>query len=137
MKKIKVAVIGLGRIGWGFHLPQIAGHGGFHLISAADTSEERLLEAKEKYSITGYTDYIEMYEKEKPDLVVIASPTLFHREQAIEAMEHGIDVFLDKPMAMDLKEADDIINTMERTGRKLMVYQPHRVTAEFTALQDI
>ena len=137
MKRINTAVIGLGRIGWGFHLPQIAQHSGFNLTAAADTSEECLLEAKEKYSVTGYTNYVEMYEKEKPDLVVIASPTLFHREQAAAAMERGIDVFLDKPMAVNLKEADEIIKVMDRTGRKLMVYQPHRVTAEFTTLQDI
>lgn len=137
MKIIKTALIGLGRIGWDYHLPEIMRHSGFNIVSVADTSEERLQEARERYCVSGYADYLEMYEKEELDLVVIASPTLFHLEHAVNAMERGIDVFLDKPMASDLCEADDIINVMRKTGRKLMVYQPLRMAAEFILLQDI
>jgi len=103
----------------------------------ADTSKERLQEAEGAYSIPGYTDYLQMYEKEKPDLSVIASPTPFHLEHAVQAMERGIDVFLDKPIAVDLKETDEIIKVMKKTGRKLMVYQPLRMAPEFMLLQDI
>ena len=137
MKKIRTAVIGLGRIGWWYHIPQITEHEGFELIAVTDRMEERLAEAKEKYGAACYTDHVKMYESERPDLVVVASPTPFHCEHAIQAMEHGIDVFLDKPMAMSLKEADEIIAVKERTGRKLMIYQPHRVTAQQITLESI
>ena len=137
MMIINTALIGLGRIGWDYHLPEIKRHCGFNLVAAADTSDERLCEVKEAYSVQGYANYLDMYEKEKPDLVVIASPTHFHLEHAVQAMERGIDVFLDKPMAVDLHEADEMINVMEKTGRKLMVYQSLRMTSEFIILQDI
>jgi len=137
MKKIKTALIGLGRIGWDYHLPEITRHNGFCPIAVADTSKERLAEAMEAYSIPGYIDYLQMYEKEKPDLSVIASPTPFHLEHAVQAMERGIDVFLDKPIAVDLSETDELIKVMKKTGRKLMVYQPLRMAPEFMLLQEI
>ena len=137
MKILNTALIGLGRIGWDYHLPEIMRHSGFNLIAVADTSEERLREVEETYSIQGYASYLDMYEYAKPELVVIASPTHFHFEHAVQAMERGIDVFLDKPMAVDLNEADEIIELMEKTGRKLMVYQPMRMKPEFRILQEI
>ena len=137
MKTLNTALIGLGRIGWDYHLPEIIRHSGFNLVAAADTSEERLREVRETYSVQGYASYLDMYEKENPDLVVIASPTHLHLEHAVQAMERGIDVFLDKPMAAGLHEADEMIKVMRKTGRKLMVYQSLRVTPEFTLLQEI
>ena len=111
---VKRDLIGLGRIGWGYHLAEIVRHPGFNLVAATDASEERVNEIKEKHSVAGYTNYLEMYEKENPDLVVIASPTNFHCEQALQAMERGIDVFVDKPIAVDLHETDKMIETMKK-----------------------
>jgi len=75
--------------------------------------------------------------EEALDLVVIASPTHLHADQAIAVMERGIDVFCDKPIAPDVAETDRMIEKMRRTGRKLMVFQPHRATAEVAAARHI
>jgi predicted dehydrogenase len=53
------------------------------------------------------------------------------------AFERGIDVFCDKPMAPTLGQVDAMIAAMEKHGRKLMVYQPHRARAEVVALREI
>jgi predicted dehydrogenase len=137
MRVLKTAVVGLGRIGWSYHCKQIAAHEGFELTAVADRSPERLAEAEQTYGAVAYTDFDAMLEKEALDLVVIASPTIFHREQAIRAMERGLDVFLEKPMAGDLEEADAIVRAMNKNGRKVMVYQPHRTTPEFLAAKHI
>lgn len=134
MKKIKTAFAGLGRIGWQFHLPTAAAHEGFEPVAACDALPERLEEARAKYGVAGYSDFRQMIYEVKPELAVVATPTPFHTEHAIYAMENGCDVFLDKPMARDLAEAKTIADARGRTGRKLMVYQPHRVTAETQAL---
>ncbi len=127
---MKTALIGLGRVGWGFHLPELTKRGGFSPVVVVDTSVDRLAEAKQTYGVDGYTDYREMLQKEKPELVVIASPTLLHKQHAIEALHAGANVFLDKPMAVNLGEAREIADCAAACGRKLMIYQPHRVTAE-------
>jgi len=137
MKKLRTAVIGLGRIGWQFHMPNLKKHNGFELVAAADPLQERLDEAKDVFGARGYTNYKTMLENEKLDLVVIASPTPFHLEQATTVMECGIDVFLEKPMAQSLEEADTMIEVMDKCKRKLMVYQPRRMDADIQSLINI
>lgn len=137
MKKLRVAVSGLGRIGWKFHLPAIAGHEGFELAAVSDPMSERIEEAIKQYGVKGYTKYSDLLENEKIDLMVVASPTIFHVEQSIAAFEHGMDVFLEKPMAPSLEEADLIIEGMKKHGRKLMIYQPERATSVSQALKSL
>lgn len=138
MKILKTAVVGLGRIGWNFHIPAIVSHGQqFSLVAVVDVSQERLAEAREKYGVPGYADIGEMIRAEKPDLVVICSPTHLHREHACAAMEMGVDVFLDKPMAQDYETALEIARYARETGRKLMVYQPHRAKPVVNQLRKI
>jgi predicted dehydrogenase len=127
MKTFNTAVIGLGRIGYLVHIPLINEHEGFELE-----------EAFAKYNVPGYTDLDAMLDNEEAlDLVVIGSPTHLHADQAIAAMEHGVDVFCDKPVAPDVVQTDRMIEAMRRTGRKLMVFQPHRATAEVAAARHV
>ncbi len=135
---LKTAVIGLGRIGWSFHLPQVAKHEGFALSAVVDPLPERLNEAQERFHPEAcYRSCEELYREQKPDLVVIASPTAFHKEQVLQAFEHGCDVFCDKPLTLTLEDADILIEAMQRMGRRLMVYQPHRTGSEARSLQAI
>ncbi|MBU4201022.1 MAG: Gfo/Idh/MocA family oxidoreductase [Verrucomicrobia bacterium] len=137
MKELRTAVLGLGRIGWQFHLPRIHQHAGFNLVAVVDPLPDRLKEARTVYGVKGYADCDALFAAETPDLIVVASPTSFHADQTIAAFRHGSDVFCDKPMAVSLGEADRMIGVMAECRRKLMVYQPHRATAEVVALQDI
>ncbi len=138
MKILKTAVVGLGRIGWSFHIPKILAHGEqFALTAVVDVSQERLEEARNTYGVNGYTDIGEMIRSEQLDLVVIASPTHLHKLHACTAMEMGVDVFLDKPMADTYEAALEIAQCARDTGRKLMIYQPHRVFSEPNQLKAI
>lgn len=138
MKILKTAVVGLGRIGWRTHIPQIIQRSDrFVLAAVVDVSQDRLDEAKKVYGVNGYTDISEMIHAEKPDLVVIASPTHLHCEHGCTAMNLGCDVFLDKPMAVDYETACIIAKCAEQTGRKLMIYQPHRASAAVNQLMAI
>ena len=138
MQKLKIAVVGLGRIGWGFHLPKITAHSDqFDLVGVVDLSEERLAEAKEKYGVRGYKDIASVVAAEHPDVITICSPTHLHPAHACEAMSLGCDVFLDKPMAVDYASAKQIADFAKESGRKLMVFQPCRAFAEPNQLMDI
>lgn len=138
MKILKTAVVGLGRAGWSNHVRRIlARPDRFSLVAVVDVSQERLAEAKEKHGIAGYTDVAAMIREVRPDLVVVASPTHLHKDHACTAMELGCDVFLDKPMAPDYETACQIAQCARRTGRKLMIYQPHRMKAEPNQLKAI
>jgi predicted dehydrogenase len=148
MQVLRTAVIGLGRIGWQFHIPNILRHDGFELVAVVDPLPERRDEALRVWGARGksgsvtnglqaYSDHTALLDAAELDLVVIASPTPFHAEQTMAAFERSIDVFCDKPLALTLQQADAMIAAMEKHGRRLMVYQPHRARAEVVALQEI
>lgn len=138
MKKIRTAIIGLGRIGWQFHLPAVRKHSDrFMLTAIVEPLEKRRLEARKICDVACFCDYAEMLKMVCPELVVVASPTHVHAEQVIAALEQGSDVFCDKPLAQDLALTDTIIEVARRTGRKLMVYQPHRATEVAVGARDI
>jgi len=137
MKILATAVIGLGRAGWKIHMPEVLQHQNYKLIAVVDPLQERLDEAYRAFGVNGYRDCDTLFRKENPDLVIIASPTHFHTAQTKQAFEHGADVLCDKPMAGSLKDADTMLLAMEKHGRKLMIYQPHRSYVETIALLDI
>ncbi len=135
---LKTVVSGLGRIAWQYHLPLLAADPAFRLAAASDPVAERRLEAETAYpGLTAYESFETMIEREKPDLLVLASPTLFHAPQAIYAMERGADVFCEKPLADDFENARAMADCAARNRRKLMVYQPLRVLPDFLALREI
>ena len=137
MKKLKIAVVGLGRIGWQVHLPEIKKNDKYDLRAVVDVNEDRLRETEGEYNAKGYTDLAEMLESEEIDLVVIASPTHLHRSQCEICFEHGVDVFLDKPMAPTLEDSVKIAEAAKKFGRKIMVYQPHRAMPVVSVLRRI
>lgn len=137
MNRIKTAVLGLGRIGWQYHIPTMVGHGGFDFVAAVDPLQERRAEAEKQYQVRTYESTAEMYDCEKPGLVIIASPSHLHCAQAVEAMRRGADVFVDKPMACTLAQGDEMIETMRTTGRKMMSFQPMRVDQPVQAMKSI
>jgi len=124
-------------MGWGCHLPEILKHKEYSLCAAVDTNAARLEELREKYGISGYQDYQKMLEKEKPELVVIVTPSVLHEKQAIAALRAGANVLLDKPMSTSYEEASHIQKTAQETGRKLVVYQSARYSDKSIAAQNI
>ncbi|XEC93535.1 Gfo/Idh/MocA family protein [Paenibacillus tarimensis] len=79
-------------------------------------------------------DFDRMIETEKPDIVIVTSVDRTHHTYIIRAMELGCDVITEKPMTVDEKKCQEIINAVERTGRNVRVtfnyrYAPHHTKA--------
>ena len=136
-KVLRCAVIGLGRIGWQFHIPQIVEREGFVLTAVVDPDESRQKEAQEQFGAKILAGDYRDIPCNEIDLAVIASPTIFHYEQTVWFLEHGVDVFCDKPIAISAADAKKMAATAKKNGRKLMVYQPHRMTSEALTAQMI
>jgi scyllo-inositol 2-dehydrogenase (NADP+) len=137
MRKLRAVVVGLGRIGWQFHLPEISRQDGYDLVGVVDPIEDRRSEAETKYGVAGFADLQTCLDQVSPDLVVIASPTPLHAEQAEMAFTAGSHVFCDKPMAPDLATADRMIAAAEKHTRRLMMYQPERGSREVVGVRSI
>src|SRR4029450_704620 len=92
------------------------------VIAVSDVYAKRLrLAKKHAESEGGYLHYGELLERKDIDAVIIATPDHWHARMAIEAMERGKDVYLEKPMTHTIDEARRVYETMKKTNRVLQV----------------
>ena len=104
MDKIKAAVIGCGNISV-MHLDSITVLDEAELVAVCDIKGERATQAADKYHTKAYTDYHEMFVKEKPDAVHLCLPHYLHTIVAKEAFRAGIHVISEKPMSIRYEDA--------------------------------
>lgn len=83
-----------------------------------------------------YTDYKEMIEKEEIDFVLISLPNYLHSEVSVYCLERGIDVFVEKPMAITLDECTAMMEASKKGNSKLMVGQAVRFVEQYSFLKD-
>ena len=90
------------------------------VVAVADLDEAKARNLQQRYGIARtYTDYREMIETERPDLVSIATPCTAHAEVTIFAAEHGArGIYCEKGMACSLAEADAMREAVKRNGVK-------------------
>jgi predicted dehydrogenase len=119
--RIRVAVIGNGIQGFGDARMSISA--GAEMVACADVYEGRLTRAKEAWGNQVFTtrDYREVLARKDVDAVIIAVPDHWHRQIAIDAMNAGKDVYVEKPMVQLIEEGHDVIEAQKRTGRILQV----------------
>lgn len=117
MKKIKSAVIGCGTIS-ARHLDSIAALEESTLTAVCDTKPERAEAAAKKYGAAAYTDYHELFEKEKPDAVHLCLPHYLHTVVAKDAFRAGIHVLSEKPMSISYEDAVETVELAEKMNVK-------------------
>lgn len=116
---LRVGIIGTGLIATLKHLPAWKRAKELASVSAiCDLDPARTREVAAKFGIPAtYTSAAEMYAKERLDLVDICTPPKTHSSLAIEALENGAHVLLEKPMATSLVECDQIIAAAKKANR--------------------
>lgn len=124
--KLRCAVIGAGGIGLD-HLHSLNTCHRAAAVAIAEISPPRAREASVRHNIPrSYTDYRELLEQPDIDAVVVALPNHLHAPVAIEALKARKHVLLEKPMAMNAKEAAKVIDVAKTMKRTLMVAQSLR-----------
>lgn len=109
MKKIKVGIVGLGRLGRqhaeniAFRIPNC------ELLAVCSVIPEEVEEVKNQWNIPfGYTNYDDMLQNKELDAIFIASPSGFHCEQIKKALVAGFHVFSEKPLGLYMEEAIEV-----------------------------
>jgi predicted dehydrogenase len=135
MKKLRIGTIGLG-MGSG-HIRGFKTHPNAEVVAAADTCEERLKERGEELAVPSlYTSAEEMLEKEKLDIVSIAVPNKFHKPLTLAAFDAGCHVLCEKPMAMNAKEAKEMLDASKKANKRLMINFSFRFTEQSYAMKQ-
>lgn len=117
---LKGAVVGAGNMGRN-HIRIHAQMDSVDLVAVADLNKDAIRRAANTYRLTPYTDYRQMMDIEKPDFVSIALPTTQHAKAVCEAVERGVHVLVEKPLAVDRVEGRQMIDRAKEHGVKLMV----------------
>ena len=91
-------------------------------MALCDLVEERLNTLGEEVNVTArFTDLDEMIQQTQPDIVAIPTGTEFHYDLCMRVLEHGVHIEVEKPMCVDLVEADAVIAKAEEKGVQIAV----------------
>lgn len=129
---MKYALIGCGRISTNHIKAAVNNSSKLELSAVCDIVPERMQQLLEKHglenddSIKRYTDYKVMIEKIAPELVSIATESGSHAEIALYCIDKGINVIIEKPMAMSMADADEIIRRSQLKHVKVCACHQNR-----------
>jgi predicted dehydrogenase len=138
MDKLRIGVMGTGIIIRDYHLLTLQKHPKAEVVAAANLHPESLERLARDWSITKtFTDFAEMAADPDIDAVVIGLPNYLHAPVTIQMLEAGKHVLCEKPMAMDVAEAEQMVNAQKCTGCKLMIAHMWRFDQEILWLRDL
>lgn len=133
----RVGLVGYGAAAQGFHAPMIAG-AGMDLAAVSTSAPERAaLVARDRPRALVVPDFDALLEVRGLELIVIASPSGVHAEQAQRALEAGIPVVVDKPLAVDAPRALAVVDRALALGVPLTVFQNRRYDPEFCTMRRL
>ncbi|MBC8569469.1 Gfo/Idh/MocA family protein [Zongyangia hominis] len=120
IETVKYALIGCGRISPN-HIAAVLNNDHIELAAVCDVAEENMEHLLSQFDladkgIARYTDYRTMLREVKPDLVAIATESGKHGKIALDCIEAGCNLIIEKPIALSLDEADAIIEAAEKKG---------------------
>ena len=126
-KPLRVAVAGCGDVAQTKHLPhwkELADEGRVELASVCDIIPGRADASRDKFGADkAFTDFSEMIDYADYDVLDVCTQNRLHAPMTIDGLKAGANVLVEKPMAMNVREAQKMIKTAETAGRKLMVAQ--------------
>ena len=122
---MKVGIVGGGQIAT-VHIPYIQSYPGAQVVGLTDTDEQRAQSTAARFGIANTTRTLaELLDRHRPDVVHIVTPPQTHAALGIQAMEAGAHVFVEKPMAVNLEEAEAMEAAARRHAVKLCVDHNH------------
>lgn len=132
---LKTAVIGAGSLGrhHARNHAELAREGRSEFVGVCDSNEETAGQVAAENGCEYFTDWRELVDK--TDAVSIVTPTETHCEMACEFLAAGTHVLVEKPIAMTLAEADEMIAAADKSGAKLMVGHLERYNPAMVALR--
>lgn len=131
---VRVGIIGMGIRGR-LYGRAILQNPDAQLVGFAEINPKNLKEAEEFFGIKGAPDYKELLDKDL-DAVIIATPDFAHTEPALLAIERGLHIMVEKPLTMDVEEAEKIVEKAKEKNIKAQVAFENRWNAPFVMVRE-
>ena len=117
-KKLRFGVIGTGEFTQACHVPGLQSHPQAEVVALCGSEYDRVRTLANRFGIPDvYIDYRELCSRDDLDGVTIATPNAFHAQQALSAFEHGKHVLCEKPLAIDVQEAEKMLHAAQASGK--------------------
>ena len=129
MERLRYALIGCGRISPNHAAACLANADELEPVAVCDPVAQRRSILKEHFqdpALRGYADYREMLLKERPQLVAISTESGKHAQIALDCLEAGCNLIVEKPIALSLEDADRIIALADQKGLKVCACHQNR-----------
>lgn len=136
IKKLRVAVIGVGVMG-NNHARVYSELQQCELVAVSDLKEENAIEVSEKFRCRYYLDHKEMLDKENIEAVSVAVPTRNHKQIALDVINRGVNLLLEKPIAGNVEDAEEIIRKAKENNVKLLIGHIERFNPAVIKLKKI
>jgi predicted dehydrogenase len=136
LQRLRYVVIGAGAGIFNAHRPALA-LPEVELLAVSDINVEKGQAVANELGCSFYTDYQQMLAEIKPDIAVLLTPPFLHAAMARACLEAGCHVLTEKPMAVQVAEADEMIDTARRCQRLLGVIFQHRNRPEIQAARSL
>lgn len=134
MKKIRVGIIGIGRMGQ-YHLNILRNLSEIQMVGISDINKERMDDLSYRFSVDRYENYKKLLKK--CDAVFIATPTTTHYRFAKECLESDKHILLEKPMTTDLEQAKELVQISKKKGLVLQIGHVERFNGAVQQLKKI
>lgn len=135
---MRYAIIGCGRISVNHIAAAIKN--GLEIVALCDTDNEKMDYLVNKFKLPGdvekYTDYNLMISEQKIELAAIATESGKHAKIAIDCMNKGINVIIEKPIALSMQDARYIVELAEATGLKVCVSHQNRFNKSIVKIRE-
>lgn len=134
--QLRFGIVGLGRAA-AATVPAIARNPNTAIVAAADTNSDVLQAFCQQYSARGYGRVQDLCQDPHVDAVYIATPTHLHTEHVLVAVSAGKHIICEKPLAITLDDANQMIDAVERTGVQFIVGQSQSYEPPVRAMRDL
>jgi len=121
MEKIGLGIIGCGDMGF-WHARNLSKMKGVEIIAASDINSDNLKRFTDEFQVKhSFSDYNKILDIKEIEGVLVSLPTFLHQAAVISATSKGKHIFCEKPIAMNLKDADEMIRACRENEVKLML----------------
>lgn len=135
---MRYALIGCGRISPNHIAAAVANK--LEIVAMCDINPDNIVDKKLKFdlpdTVKEYLDYREMLRKEKIDLIAIATESGKHAQIALECIEAGCNLIIEKPIALSLEDADEIIKKADEKGVKVCACHQNRFNKSIQKIRE-
>jgi scyllo-inositol 2-dehydrogenase (NADP+) len=135
-RRVRTGILGYGYAGRSFHAYLVGLEPRLELIAVASRDPGRRERAAREHGVTTFPTLTEMLGGSDIELVIVATPHDVHAQQAIESMDAGRHVVVDKAMTIALAEADAMIAARDRNGVQLSVFHNRRWDGDYQTVQQ-